>query len=28
VPETVGPLVEAAHEISSQLGGSTPAAAD
>jgi DNA-binding IclR family transcriptional regulator len=28
VLETVGPLVEAAHEISSQLGGSTPAAAD
>jgi DNA-binding IclR family transcriptional regulator len=28
VPETVGPLVEAAHEISSQLGGSTAAAAD
>jgi DNA-binding IclR family transcriptional regulator len=26
VPETVGPLVEAAHEISNQLGGSTPAA--
>jgi DNA-binding IclR family transcriptional regulator len=28
VPETVRPLVEAAHKISSQLGGSTPAAAD